>query len=175
MVHKNRFYVALSLFLKQVFLLMCDGHWSLAKRGSAMGHRGLEKIQYFTKNWKGATKIRNFSSQKLNLSNEPHHERIHGIPPLTFVQNRKKLELQCFKSSRQIYINHFFFTIPKFQNRLALNWLNQISNKNYLTHYIVCRMSNNFCLKFGSANLEPACSENLTENLYDYSWNTVCT
>ena len=48
---------------------------------------------------------------------------------------------------------------PKFQNRLSQNWLNQISNKNYLTHSIVCRMLNNFCLKFGSANFETACSE----------------
>ena len=88
----------------------------------------------------------------------------------------KKLQiLQCFKQ--------FFFTIPKFQNRLALNWLNQISSK-FLSLFSVfclpgnkcllqilnkdhtaclvnniCRMLNNFCLKFGSAKSEQACSE----------------
>ena len=30
-----------------------------------------------------------------------------------------------------------------------------------------CPVLNNFCLKFGSANLEPACSETLTKNLHD--------
>ena len=67
----------------------------------------------------------------------------------------------------QIFLKPFYFSIPKLQNRLPLNWLNQISSKNYLIHSIVSRMLNNFCLKFGSANLEPACSENLTENLHD--------
>ena len=68
----------------------------------------------------------------------------------------------------QISVKQFCFSIPKFQNRLPQNWLNQISNKNYLTHSsIVCRMLDNFCLKFGSASLEPACSETLTKNLHD--------
>ena len=34
----------------------------------------------------------------------------------------------------QISVKPFCFSIPKFQNRLPQNWLDQISNKNYLTH-----------------------------------------
>ena len=62
-------------------------------------------------------------------------------------------DIQCFKTSRANFSS-------KFQNRLALNWLNQISNKNYLTFYtLCCCVLNNFYLKFGSANFEVACSE----------------
>ena len=53
----------------------------------------------------------------------------------------QQMKLQCFKSNRaQIYIKHikpFHISKPKFQNMS-----------------IVCRVLHNFCLKFGSANLE---------------------
>ena len=44
------------------------------------------------------------------------------------------IAIQCFKTSCANFPS-------KFQNRLALNWLNQILNKNYLTFYTQCCVS----------------------------------
>ena len=53
----------------------------------------------------------------------------------------KKLQiLQCFKQ--------FFFTIPKFQNRLALNWLNQISSQFFPYSQFFAFREINTCCKF---------------------------
>ena len=98
-----------------------------------------------------------------------HFKKVDFMKSLEFIMMLQSTIYSVSRLVVQISVKPFCFSIPKFQNRLPQNWLNQISNKNYLTHSIVCRMLNNFCLEFGSANLELACSETLTENLHDQS------
>ena len=75
--------------------------------------------------------------------------------------SHKKLYQYFVKSSYsvsslvvQISVKLFCFSIPKFQNRIPQNWLNQISNKNYLTFYTLCSMLNNFYLIFGAQPIQ---------------------
>ena len=73
----------------------------------------------------------------------------------------------CFKSSPANLCQAILLYYTQISEQASSELAEPNCKQKYLTHSIVCRMLNNFCLQFRSANSGQARSETLVDILHD--------